>query len=457
VSAAVPLLLILVAAVVATLIGYFLTSLFLPSRFSPLAWAFAPGMGAGVCSLIFFGFRRPMFTVELAVLVTLFLIWRRYHNPPVRKREWFPWPVGALVLALVFSALITRADRMPHGGWDAWSTWNTHARVLYRAGSHWKEIIPFTSHPDYPLLTPAMTARFWRYAGVEIPEAGALLGTLFAFSGVAVLVATLLQLRSWPPGIGFGGGLMLVGTPAFLNHATSQYADVPLSFFMLATIALICLYSCSAPRRASPLILAGFAAGCAGWTKNEGLLFIAAVLCSLTIRLLYERGKAWRHLAWFSGGLLAPLAAIIFFKVAIAPQNEIIRLQSYHDTLLRLLDGDRYVAILAALARTLWSFGLWDVPLILPLLVFAALKGFDKRVFSNFGWRVGAMSLGIVFSGYLIVYVITPYPLDFHLASSLDRLLLHLWPSVLLLGGWAMAGRADAPGSVSTFDRLPVP
>ena len=47
----------------------------------------------------------------------------------------------------------------------------------------------------------------------------------------------------------------------------------------LSSLALLCLYSERAPGESGLLVLAGFMAGCAGWTKNEGLLFISALLC----------------------------------------------------------------------------------------------------------------------------------------------------------------------------------
>ena len=62
----------LLSLIVAAAIGYCLVSLFWPPTVSRgLMWMFAPGMGLGVCSLIFVIFRRPMFTVEFAVLVLL--------------------------------------------------------------------------------------------------------------------------------------------------------------------------------------------------------------------------------------------------------------------------------------------------------------------------------------------------------------------------------------------------
>jgi hypothetical protein len=46
-------------------------------------------------------------------------------------------------------------------------------------------------------------------------------------------------------------------------------------------------------------------------------------------------------------------------------------------------------------------------------------------------------------AGYYATYVISPYDLRWHLNSSLGRLLLQLWPSVLLLVGLAARSLAS--------------
>src|SRR5262245_32927248 len=62
----------LAALTVLILLGFFVVSLLWPPQVSRrLIWAFAPAVGAGICSLIFICFRRPMFTIEFALLLAL--------------------------------------------------------------------------------------------------------------------------------------------------------------------------------------------------------------------------------------------------------------------------------------------------------------------------------------------------------------------------------------------------
>jgi hypothetical protein len=427
----------------ACVFGYAMTTYLASALPRHLRWALAPGVGLGFCSFIFVLFRRPMFTVESALAIPA--LWYLVR----RKRESGQPPSAValvLVAAMVFAAagLIDRIDRIPHGEWDGWAIWNTHARYLFRDGLHWKDHIKYSFHPDYPLLTPSVTARFWRFAGQEIPEEGALVGIVMALSGVAVLASTVARLRGNLSGVLLG--VILVSTPLYLQHATSQYADVPLAFFLLSTIALICIYAEHLPDKRI-LILAGFTAGCAAWTKNEGLLFAAAVCASLALPVLRMGSKLRARLIPFGTGLALPLAITIFFKAAVLGESDLIGAQS--NTFGKMLDLSRHTQIIESAIGALrllgQSFGQSSISVWVPLLLFILYRGMDRRPLQNLGCRTGLMTLGIVMAGYYMVYVVTPQDLSWHLGTSIDRLLLHLWPSALLLTGLAVQHEERGP------------
>src|SRR5262249_16507427 len=145
----------------------------------------------------------------------------------------------AVGMALTF--FMVRIERSPHGDWDAMAIWNSHARYLYRDGPSWQKDILNTFHADYPLLTSATTARLWRYMGQEIPDAAGGLGILYALPALAILTCTIAQVRSASRAVLFA--LILLGTPFYLDYSASGSADVPLSLFILATVAFITLQS----------------------------------------------------------------------------------------------------------------------------------------------------------------------------------------------------------------------
>jgi hypothetical protein len=123
----------------------------------------------------------------------------------------------------------------------------------------------------------------------------------------------------------------LASTP-FHRTGASQYADIPLSFFFLATVALVHFYrqrSVQIPdgRPICLLVLAGVAAGFAAWTKNEGLLFLVALLVSQIASTAGSRPTASgefrlnsvREFGVLLLGVAPFLLLITWFKHSVAP------------------------------------------------------------------------------------------------------------------------------------------
>ena len=412
------------------------------------------GCGLGIFSLVFFfspalSLSRLMLA-DAAVFGVLLvvLIWSRTRRSAedsvADERVAVDGPGGrirpalgtAFALALIASAYASavRAVAHPHGdGWDAFAIWDLHARFLFRGGPHWKDgfspLIPW-SHPDYPLLLSAANAHFWRYLGSEswvVPSAIAL---IFAFSTVGLLFSGLSILRGQNQA--FLGGTVLLATPFFVEQGTSQYADVPLSFFFLATIVLLCIHD-SGMRSPGLLALAGMTAGFAAWTKNEGLLFLGAIVLARVVILA-------RHEGWIFCGrqtlpmLLAALPVLLviaYFKVRVAPAGDLFSSPAslWH----KLLDPARYWATFQWYAKELLRFGhWWLIPGTVLLAGYYFIVGKEVGSYED-GIRISVLALGLTLAGYFAVYLITPYDIHWHLRSSLNRLFLQVWPSAIFL------------------------
>ena len=430
-------LLLCLAILVCITIGLSLASTLLPERVSWLSLALAPGIGSGVCSLAFFLFRRPMFTVEAALTAAAaFLLWKyrtRFSNLRIRNSRGGLLVVFLPLLTLTLVAFTVRIYRVPHGGWDGWAIWNWEARLLYRAGAHWKDQLPFAFHGDYPLLVPITTARLWRYTGTEIPEAGAWLGGVLGLCSAAVLILTLGELRGVV--LGMLLGVTLLGTPSYLHYATSEYADIPLSFYFLGSLALTAIYfeKNTEAGAIGYLRLAGFLAGCAAWTKNEGVLFLLALGVSLTVPILHKRLQTVRRVLAFATGAALPLLVLFAFKLTNTVRNYVVAYEP--GKLQKALDLTRHATILKYIGKYSLSFGAWYLSPLIPLFAFVLLLGIDRSITRRQSWLTLAITLVIVSAGYYVVYLTTPVELKVHLDASLDRLFLQLWPSFLLLLG----------------------
>jgi len=441
----------------------------------------AAGMGLGLSSVAFFlwiavaGAPSAAFPVaELAVLLLLAGLAAhvrrgRVATPPTPDGDGSAPPHPLLLIAVWLSlgcamvAFIAHAASNPQGGWDAWMTWNMHARAIVRGGAHWREVLaglPTWSHPDYPLLVPTSVARIWTYLGRETPFGPASVAMAFTFATVGLLYASLSIVRSSTQGC--LAALVLLSTKFFILHGTSQYADVPFAFFMLATVALLVLAQVWSDERPRFLLLAGAAAGLAAWTKNEGLLLLPAVLLAYGWTIAANgRAVLLRDARAFAIGLVPVLVMVAWFKLLVTSSNDLMADQGLRQTAARLLEGGRYVQVLAGLAR-----GALDVSgqglLALLLLVYWFCAGPAPAGPWRVGARMAARALALVLLGYVLVLLTAPGPLLATNIRSINRLLLQLWPSALFayflrlrtaeeaaLSGWPSRGAHPAPTAAS--------
>lgn len=459
--------------------GFALVSLgwprLLPRSLALRLWL-APGFGLGIFSVV--GFLCQVFgighmlAVDVAVFASLVACLLRFRPKRLRGAEATPIRdsterfrngltvifAAAICVSLYFAVL--RVIAYPHGdGWDAFAIWNLHARFLFRGGAHWRDafspLIPW-SHPDYPLLLPASIAHFWTLLGRETPAVPAVIGFLFTFSTAGLLFSSLSLLRGRTPAM--LGAIALLTTPAFIEQGTAQYADVPLSFFMLATIALLNLHRHQddlSTRAPGLLASAGIAAGFAAWTKNEGLLFLGAIVVAHTITSLARTevdGIARLRQAWpLLLGIIPMFALIVYFKHFIAGPGDLF--SNRHDTVQKLLEPGRYWAITSWYVKEPFRFGHWLVlPGTLLMIVFYVVMGKWRDTKRQLAVQEAGTALALTLAGFFAIYLITPRDIYWHLRFSLPRLFLQLWPSVIfvffVVVDWGSVTAKSTPASI---------
>ncbi len=337
-------------------------------------------------------------------------------------------------LIIVFSfmvAFLLRSAINPHGWEDAWGMWNLKARFLFRSGENWRNTFSnllFWTSPDYPLLVPISIVRIWSYLKIESTIAQILVAALFTFSTVALLISSLSVIRGRSTGL--LAGLVLIGSRYFLKTGAYQIADVPLGFYILATIVLFCLKERS-DSKSRCLILAGAMAGLAGWTKNEGILFLLVVFIVRMIVISSNRGiKAYsKELAMFTIGVFPILVVLFLFKSKIPSTNELFTGQSIDTVLGRLTDFSRYLIIGKSFIVFFYDKLAKEWLIILPIYFF--LLGKTKENVNAESIKTSFLILFFMLGGYFFIYLITPLNLPWHLKTSIWRLFLQIWPTII--------------------------
>jgi hypothetical protein len=267
----------------------------------------------------------------------------------------------------------------------------------------------------------------WNTLGSENLRVPLVQALFFGLGTPAMLFFGLSHLRS--PGLGALGAAILAASPLWLLVSGFQTADIPLAFFFLAATLLLII--AAREQAAGAFFLFGLAAGLSGWTKNEGLVFIP--ICTIALfGVVRPARKGW--LAFLSG-LALPLAVIFTFKVGFPVPNDVISAQGLGNVLSRLADPARYAQIIAHLLRELTQLGGW--PPSMAIIGMLGLFWLAWRAPCESPLRTGIRAVGLLtllqFGAYLGIYLITPRDLTWHLMYSMDRLLLQLFPLVLLL------------------------
>lgn len=448
---------LLPAALLCLLIGWLVVCVAWPQRSFRrehllLRLSLAVGGGLGCFSLIFFWTlllsrsKGMLFVADLslAAVLAMLVFFRRGRSLNARAtsvpRATLPISVrnlifGALVIASLLSlyGLIQRLLANPNGeGWDAFAIWNLHARFLFLGGEHWQEgftnIIAW-SHPDYPLLIPAAIAHFWRFLGRDSVAVPAVIALAFTLATVGILIGSLSELRGKIQAS--LAGIVLLGTPFFLEHGVSQYADVALGYFLLAAIVL--LWFSRLQGSASLLSFSGLMAGFAAWTKNEGQLFSCAFLISLAVVLWRDQGLPGciRNSGLVLAGMTPAILTVLYFKIRTAPPGDLF---AGNSMLTKVADLHRYWFIVRWYVKEFFIFGHWFlIPGTVLILAYGWLLGRHHLQEHASAARISVLTLALTVTGYFAIFVITPYDLRWHLRYSLNRLFLHLWPSALFV------------------------
>ncbi len=226
--------------------------------------------------------------------------------------------LGAVAMAVAMFVVLSLEK--PSGEWDAWSIWNLKARFLFRGGL---SIGPTSCPARFRTrirITRSCCLRSWPCAGRWRARNPTLLRSpshfcsLWALAGLLISSIGILRGKTQA----FLAGILVLTASAFVQLGAMQYADMPMSFWILATLALVCLQD-RFPTDPRFTIAAGLTAGFAPWTKNEGWLFLAAFLLGRLIAVLRfdSRAALGPQFLRFAGGALPGLAVAAFFQTPL--------------------------------------------------------------------------------------------------------------------------------------------
>jgi len=402
------------------------------------------GIGLGISSLLYFVYlilfaASPYFLyVELAlfftVLAVIFLKYKKIVHAPSRRLslnflQIAILGIAGLVSVSSFIGLVIQSRQRAHGNWDAWMIYNRSARFIYRS-QEWQDAFSkdmnVMFHADYPPLLALNIASSWDILGGETTYVPAFQSFLFLLASLGLCFGALASLKSLgQAGLGL---IFLSGIPFFIGEGGNQQADVPLAFYILASVVFLFFYY--REKRAALMAFAGFAAGLSAWTKNEGVLFLCASVGIMVVVTFWKR--SFRDLLLYFSGLLVPLALILYFKFQIAPPSEFFSGGS-SKIIQDIMDSSRHQMIFDSFKNFLlhgsgWNnIGVYVILCVYFLLFHSCIKDNRDVVFIALAIFVCQIT------GYYVLYLISPYDLQWHLSYSLDRLFVQIYPAIVFV------------------------
>lgn len=441
------------------------------ASFGPVSYAgasFLLGLGGVSLQMFFYSLVSIPFSAMLIsgpwiALAVAMLFIRMFNRTAFRldsqKMGWAGIVLFAIILSQVFYSFAYSLT-MPLSGWDAWFIWFVKARAFFLDGSVKAAFLTdpayVQDHPDYPLLVPLAISWIYTALGSAQEEAGkiiyplqfAALLSVFHFGvrrltgsrTIGLLFTALLCVT--PLVLVHGAGFPVQIDSAYTGKDFTGYADLALSAYFLGAAIFILLYAREG--RGPFAFIAALMLAMGSWTKNEGLTFALLGFIILAASALLQKGKG-RDLRTLALALV-PLALFILpwsvYKAVLGLGNEYVQSMGtgvFFSNLTRLGQIIPYMAVFLFLKPGVMGLVWWawaaSTVLSLRLVISSKTLALHSLILGQ---------LGI----YIFVFIITPVDLNWHLATSVDRLLLHFIPLAMLAAALqlSMLVGASSPG-----------
>jgi hypothetical protein len=346
-------------------------------------------------------------------------------EPPWTWALWICVTAGLIIFLLDFQAASTAN---PNGDWDAIAIWNLRAKYLASGGHLWKRAFSAeigghmigAAHPGYPLFLSGFLALEWTAQGAPdaaVPIAASLLFSLAAFT---LLGGSIAARRS--PALGVLACLVLLASEVFASQTAAQYSDLLQGLAFLATLVL--LEAADAQPSARLWIAVGLGAGLSAWIKNEGSPFAVA---ALAVALWRFRARA---APWLAAGAAPGLLALVILKLSLAQGREAMFPQTWGEMAAKIGDAGRWWQAALGFGKAVFDAGAaWTHPVLLAAILGFALRFVSKRERRTRAWL--AIPIAVATAAEYGIYLITEANLDWHISTSVDRLVAQLWPSLI--------------------------
>jgi hypothetical protein len=387
-----------------------------------------------------------LFTGGVISGCSLFWFFTRRRKEFIFDRNADFFPVVAIVFILILYYFTILHD--PLEDWDARSIWFFHARMIWSAESlnlaaGWHHPSVQFSHVDYPKLIPALAAQISYVLGYwneYTPK----------FSLFLILIPPVFWIFSFYSRCFSFIFLLLVFPFGLTIYLCNGSMDGYIAFYSAISVLLLGRYF--KEHRMLDLMSAVSCLAMLSNIKNEGFLIVLAVIMSIAVTgilsntLKFDEFKKYFSLylaGWLTVIITPCILWSVFYKhiwnlmndLQIGTAESFIRMNN------RLSDGVSFPLIIketffhneSAVWLALTAF-------LVSIILLTILK---RHILS---WIPSLITAVIYYCGIVIIYLMTPANLNWHLATSVQRTMLTVSSCMFAGIFFLLKELEDAPG-----------
>jgi hypothetical protein len=128
------------------------------------------------------------------------------------------------------------------------------------------------------------------------------------------------------------------------------------------------------------------------------------------------------------------LSIIVYFKIFLAPSNkDLLAAQISGHWAEKLTDPSRYHIIASGFISEFSRLGFIFTGTVSILFIYLFLAGISIKKEDRTAVLISILAVLIMFTGYCSIYLTSPYDLKWHIGTTLNRLVLQLWPTIIFI------------------------
>lgn len=403
-------------------------------------------------------FTQIAFFILLILSISLLIKFRQNLSFKINFKDILIFVCSILFFGiLIFPSLLKPIDM-----WDSIAMWYLKGKWLFSTDGYINtnflnnEYFVYT-HLDYPNGFPLILSMFFRFYGYINESASKifLMSSTFAMSLITVgIVKRFVEKITQLSVVGIFSSVFLTGI--LLMYSVSGYTESFLTLSFLSTITLFILgvHHKNDEKSMNVLLLLSIISSLFPiYIKNEGLTFflINSFFIFIFLWNYYRKNLSFNWLYSFLGKykvlfltmFLATIGILLWYwiKAKYNLTNDLVSEPFVFDFPVLIEKIAVIVLFFINLLMTTQYWGFLFVPSIL-ILISTTIYAFKNkstrlRIFPN----MVIITQSLV---YFLVYVMTPHDINWHLQTSMDRLVLQLFPSVIICALWGILVVSDS-------------